>query len=100
MTQQVKQTVGGNGLRFTATPLAEAVAKASDRPDLNSEFCRPGDCHRLFGLKRGFIYNLEKEGVIRTCSLRRPGQIKGVKLIHVASVRQYLHGLMEAGQPA
>ena len=95
MVTHAKTAAGSSGARYTATPLKEAAAKAFDRPGLDSEFCRPGDCNRLFGLKRGFVYGLEKAGLIRTVSLRQPGQIKGVKLINVASVRAFLHAQMD-----
>ena len=35
---------------------------------------RSADCLRLFGLKRGHLYAVEKYGFIKACSLRRPGQ--------------------------
>ena len=46
-------------------------------------------------IKRGYLYGLEKAGLIKTVSLRAPGQIKGVKLINVASVRAFLHAQMD-----
>ena len=103
MTATAKQVADGRDSKFSAIPLTstrleEAAAKAFNQPGLDSEFCRPGDCNRLFGLKRGMVYGLEKEGLIKTVSLRRPGQIKGVKLVHVGSVRAFLHDRMNAGQ--
>ena len=76
---------------FTTVPpdaTAEGVATG------NSEFCRMGDLKRLFGIVRTHAYLLEKHGLIKTVSLRRPGNARGVKLVYVASVRNYLHGLM------
>lgn len=90
----------GSSGQLTATPLKEATAKALDRPTRDSEFCRPGDCLRLFGLKRGYVYELEKNKLIRTCAIRRPGQVRGIKLIHVASVREFLHAQMEKSNAA
>ena len=42
------------------------------------------------------VYILERERAIKTISLRKRGQRHGVKLINVASVREYLKGLMES----
>ena len=106
MTQHVKKVAGVGDSKFTTTPLSEAAimaqtaAKVPARPSLESEFCQPGDCKYLFGIKRGTVYNLEKAGLIKTVSLRQRGSVRGVKLVNIPSVRAYLHGLMESGQPA
>lgn len=84
----------------TLVPFSEAAAKASDRPTLESEFCRPGDLFRLFGIRRGQYYALEKAGLVKSVSLRRPGNTRGSKLVSVPSVRAYLHGLLQKGGQA
>lgn len=89
---------GDNDVKTTVTPLAEAAAKASDPrqlPDAASEFCRMVDLRRLFGITRGTAYVLEKQGRIKTLSLRQRGHVRGVKLVSVPSVRAYLNGLLE-----
>lgn len=64
-------------------------------PDQNhgfsAEFCRVGDLRHLFGIRRGTAYALLRAGKIRGISLRKPGCKFGVRLIHVESVRAYLH---------
>jgi|ERR1017187_3940966 hypothetical protein len=62
---------------------------------LTPEFCRMSDLQALFGIKRGLAYLLVNEGKIKTVSLRRLGNVKGVRLVHVASVREYLNSLLE-----
>jgi len=39
-------------------------------------------------------YLLADEGKIKTVSLRRLGNVKGVRLVHVTSVREYLNSLL------
>jgi len=58
------------------------------------EFGRWRDVERLFGIKRGTLYNLVAEGKIKSVSMRRKGNIHGCRLFHLASVSQYLNGLM------
>jgi hypothetical protein len=61
------------------------------------EFGRIPDVQRLFGLKRGFVYQLIGEGKIKSVCLRRPGARTGCRLIHLQSVRDFLHSEMERG---
>jgi len=58
------------------------------------EFGRWQDVQRLFGIKRGTLYGLIAEGQIRSITLRKPGRKFGCRLIHLQSVRDYLHALM------
>lgn len=68
-----------------------ALEESSSVP---AEFCRISDLQRLFGIRRGTAYNLIREGKVRSVTLRRPGRATGVRLISVASVRDYLHVLL------
>lgn len=58
------------------------------------EFGRWRDVQRLFGIKRGTLYNLLAEGKVKSVSLRVRGQKAGVRLIHLDSVRDYIHKQM------
>lgn len=49
----------------------------------------------IYGLKRGMLYALEKEGLITGVSLRRKGQRHGVKLWSMPSIAGYLNALMQ-----
>jgi hypothetical protein len=40
-------------------------------------------------------YLLVNEGKIKSVSLRRLGNLKGVRLVYAASVREYLNSLLE-----
>ena len=63
------------------------------------EFGRWRDVERNFGIKRGTLYNLMAEGKVKSVFLRHKGNVHGCRLIHLASVSQYLNGLMETQQP-
>ena len=60
-----------------------------------SEFGRWQDVQRLFGIKRGTLYNLVAEGKVKSVSMRRKGNAYGCRLFHLESIRVYLHSLME-----
>lgn len=59
----------------------------------NAEFLDHKGITALFGLKRGVLYQLIREGVIETVSRRKPGNTNGLRLFRVASVRKYLNSL-------
>ena len=53
----------------------------------------PGQVCPFSGLKRGMLYQLDKEGLIRTVSLRRKGTTRARRLIVLSSLLEYLRGL-------
>jgi hypothetical protein len=59
------------------------------------EFGRWRDVERHFGIKRGTLYNLISEGKVKSVLLRHKGNVHGCRLIHLASVSQYLNQLLE-----
>lgn len=71
------------------------VANANNNPNPLPEFGRWRDVERLFGIKRGTLYNLINEGKIKSVMLRRKGNVHGCRLIHLASVSQYLNQLLK-----
>jgi hypothetical protein len=54
-----------------------------------TEWTDHGGINELFGLKRSTAYHLEKDGLIQSISLRKPGEKRAKRLFNVASVRQY-----------
>src|SRR5262249_21928359 len=69
-------------------------------PGSDAEFCdSPGVFHR-FALKRTYLYELERLGLIKGCSLRKRGAVRGKKLWSIASIRAYLTSQMENGGDA
>ena len=59
------------------------------------EFGRWRDVERLFGIKRGTLYNLMAEGKVKSVFLRHKGNVQGCRLIHLASVSEYLNQLLK-----
>ena len=53
----------------------------------------PGQTCRYSGLRRGVLYQLAKEGLIETISIRRKGRARGRRLIVAETLRNYLRGL-------
>ncbi len=56
-----------------------------------------GDHHsvrRIFSIKRGKLYDLDRHGFVRSVSLRRPGQKFSKRLWHLQSIRDYLKSLL------
>jgi DNA invertase Pin-like site-specific DNA recombinase len=74
------------------------LANTSNATNTLPEFGRWQDVQRLFGIKRGTLYNLINEGKVKSVLLRRKGNIHGCRLIHLASLSQYLNGLLETQQ--
>jgi hypothetical protein len=67
-----------------------APVRAGDTAGAAPEFGRIRDVTRLFGLRRGTIYNLLHDGKIKGVLLRVRGQKSGVRLIGLDSVRDYI----------
>jgi hypothetical protein len=85
-------------LAESGTQLTTAPVQAANLANAQIEFCRPIDLQRLFGIKRGLAYSLMHDGCIRSFSLRRQGYKLGIRLVDVASVRNYLQH--QAAEPA
>lgn len=73
-----------------------AAVKAGDLAAARPEFGRISDVTRIYGLRRGTIYNLLALGKIRGVLLRVRGEKSGVRLIDLDSVRHYIRECQEA----
>jgi len=83
----------GSGTLTTSVPVAAPVASATG---VEPEFIAmpgPGQACPYSGLKRGALYALAREGVIRTVSLRRRNTTRGRRLIVLSTLKAYLRGL-------
>ena len=58
---------------------------------IEPEFLRIKDVEKMFGLKRGKLYALIREGAVISKSLRTRGTIRGVRLVSVDSLRNYIN---------
>jgi len=75
---------------------AEVKVPSSQGAVAIPEFGRWQDVQRLFGIKRGTLYNLIAEGKVKSVSMRRKGNVHGVRLFYLPSIRDYLHSLLAA----
>jgi hypothetical protein len=53
----------------------------------------PKPKQRLCGLSRTTILELSEAGFVRTVALRKPGAIKGIRLVFMPSLLDYLNSL-------
>jgi hypothetical protein len=58
------------------------------------EYIRPSQVPR-FGMCRSTAYNLMRDGCLKTKLIRRPGNVKGIRLISVKSLRAFIEGSPE-----
>ena len=57
---------------------------------IQPEFLRVKGVERMFGIKRGKLYQLMRNGIVSSKSLRNRGTIRGIRLISADSVRDYI----------
>lgn len=67
----------------------------ADCANASIEFGRCADVQRIFGLRRGTLYNLLQDGKIKGVLLRVRGKKSGVRLFAMASVRDFIRSQME-----
>jgi hypothetical protein len=72
-------------------PIAASVV--SSEP----EFAGINEAIRWSGVGRTSLFALIKEGRIRSINLRQPGRARGRRLIHLASLREFLLAHAEGG---
>jgi len=58
------------------------------------EFLRTEAVRSLFGIKRGTLYNLFKQNLVKGALLRQRGNITGVRVWDANSIRNYIHSQM------
>jgi len=59
---------------------------------------RPGQSGgRLCGMSRTTIHELSEAGFIRTVAIKKPGAIKGIRLVYLPSLYAYLESLDKDG---
>jgi hypothetical protein len=70
-------------------PMLEAVTHNDSKP----EWARIPEVVQRFGIKRTRLFELIADGQIKSVSLRRPGCVRGVRIINCDSVRSLLEAL-------
>ena len=63
------------------------------------EFGRCADVQRIFGLRRGTLYNLNRSGKIQGCLIRIKGKSSGVRLWDMGSIGNFIRGQMKGQNP-
>jgi hypothetical protein len=83
---------GSQPLVWTAEPLTAS-------PVFDAEFLDSSGVFRQFNLRRTYLYQLLKLGLIKGVSIRpRGSQHRGKRLWNVQSIRAYLQQQMEPGR--
>ena len=59
------------------------------------EFGRARDVQYITGIKRGLLHLLVAEGKIKSCLIRRRGNVHGTRYYSMQSVISYMNSLME-----
>jgi len=88
----MSKNIDTTGGRFTTDPYTLGL--------MAPEFIRlpkPGTLCNWTGLSRAKMWEVVQTGKVKTVSLRRPGAAKGARLVHLASLLQYLHSRAEGG---
>lgn len=72
-------------------PPASAVGHQTTAPvQPGIEWLRPGDVRPRYGIGRSLLYELLKEGKIKSVCLRREGRATGLRLVSARSLEQYI----------
>ncbi len=64
------------------------------------EWLRVSEACAYSRLGKATLYALINQGLIRSYSTRRPGQIKGTRLISFASLKEHLESNATGGRPS
>jgi len=64
--------------------------------DVDPEYIRVEEVKARFGFSRSFAYDLMSAGLIKSKVLRRPGNIRGARLLSVESIRSYIEAQPES----
>jgi hypothetical protein len=79
-----------------STPKRKPRSPSEVRVGPNTEWTDFHGLLELFGIRRSTGYHLVEEGVIKSVSLKRPGEKRGKRLFHVPSIRQFLNSQSES----
>lgn len=60
------------------------------------EWLRVNEVKRLFGISKPKLYLLIHEGKVRSAALRGPKQVRGTRLISIASLRAHIEAMADA----
>jgi hypothetical protein len=75
--------------------ITDSPVTAGNCKDILPEFGRTEDVTRLFGIRRGSLYNLWKKRKVRSVLWRIEGSTSGVRLWFLPGIRQTLIAMMK-----
>jgi predicted DNA-binding transcriptional regulator AlpA len=75
---------------ISANSVAAAITGTGSNQAVNEWARPPKNGQHLEGLSRSYIYRLIESKAVKSMSLTTPGAKKGVRLISVSSLRQWL----------
>ena len=80
-------------------PPASAVGHQTTAPiQPGAEWLRPGDVRPRYGIGRSLLYELIREGKIKSVCLRREGRATGIRLVSAHSIEEFIASHEEAGK--
>jgi hypothetical protein len=94
--QWLEEQLEGASHMHKERTLTTDLLRPGDTTGITPEFGRCNDVQRLFGLRRGTLYNLLRQGKVKGVLLRVAGQKSGVRLWHLQSIRDLINSEMEA----
>jgi len=69
------------------------------KPSVPPVFIRTSDIQARYGLRRSFVYQLIKDGRLKSFSLRGRGKVRGIRLFRPEDIEKAIGELSEGGQP-
>lgn len=73
------------GITLTTQPV-----QPGDFSGTAQEFGTTLDVRKVYGIKKGSLYNLHGQGKVRGKVLRVTGELKGIRLWDMQSIRKYI----------
>ena len=89
-----------NSSKRAATGANNTVAPVTTRTETGGpepEFVRVEPATKMFGPCRGWFYKGIRKGWFKSVLLRQAGAKNGIRLLHVASVREFINTQVSAG---
>jgi hypothetical protein len=79
----------------TKSTVREIARGLRSAKPIEIEWCGVDDAGTLFGLSRPRIFKAIALNQIDSIHLRDPGNVKGIRLLNVSSIRSYLNSFRE-----
>jgi len=97
-TGTVKHSLQTSGPTHTTAPVVAAPANAAipQKPEF-IRLPKAGTLCPFTGLSRTKLWEILCTRKVKTVCLRRPGALKGARLVHLQSLLDYLYSLAEGG---